>query len=108
MIFASNRPGGFGVYDLYISYRQPDGSWGQATNLGPEINALGTSTSWPQLSPDGKYLFFVSSSEPLKGFAAEHFSYSQLRNLQLSVANGWGNIYWVDAGFIENLPVKSE
>lgn len=38
MIFSSNRPGGFGGLDLYISYMGQDGEWGAAINLGPEIN----------------------------------------------------------------------
>lgn len=37
MIFASNRPGGLGGYDLYYSvYR--DGKWSSPLNMGPEIN----------------------------------------------------------------------
>jgi tetratricopeptide (TPR) repeat protein len=37
LIFASDRPGGFGGLDLYIS-RKVNGDWGPAANLGPEIN----------------------------------------------------------------------
>lgn len=37
LIFSSNRPGGFGGLDLYIS-RKLNGEWGPAVNLGPEIN----------------------------------------------------------------------
>jgi hypothetical protein len=103
LIFASNRPGGFGEYDLYISYRQADGSWGPAKNPGAEINTVGTSTSWPQLSPDGRFLFFVSSSRPLAGFTADDYTYGGLREIQQSVLNGWGNIYWVSTGFVDEL-----
>ena len=53
VIFASTRPGGFSAQDLYISFRQPDDTWGPAVNLGQEINGFGTRTSWPQLSPPG-------------------------------------------------------
>lgn len=103
VIFASNRPGGFGVYDLYISYRQSDGTWGPATNLGPEINSVGTSRSWPQISPDGRFLFFVSSSRPLGGFVAEDYTYAELKRVQESVMNGWGNIFWVSTSFVDTL-----
>ena len=109
VIFASDRPGGFGEYDLYISYRQEDDSWGPAINLGPEINAMGTSTSWPQLSPDGKYLFFVAYSKPLADFGERAYTYEELIEVQQSVENGWGNIYWVSTDFVGSLrPAAAE
>ena len=64
VIFVSRRPGGYGTQDLYISYRQSDDTWGSAINLGPKINTIGTGNSWPQLSPDGKYQFFVGYTQP--------------------------------------------
>ena len=108
VIFVSNRPGGFGDYDLYISHRQADGAWGPATNLGAEINTVGTSTSWPQLSPDGRFLFFVSSSRPLADFGEEDFTYEKLKQVQESILNGWGNIYWVSTGFVDELRSKGD
>ncbi|HEY4651927.1 MAG TPA: tetratricopeptide repeat protein, partial [Pontibacter sp.] len=36
--FSSDRPGGFGGLDLYVSQRFPDGTWSAAINLGPTIN----------------------------------------------------------------------
>lgn len=38
MVFASNRPGGFGGYDLYYS-RFEDGQWTAPTNFGASINS---------------------------------------------------------------------
>ncbi len=38
MVFSSDRPGGMGGLDLYISYKNSSGEWGQPINLGPEIN----------------------------------------------------------------------
>ncbi len=40
MYFASNRPGGFGGYDLYVSYLK-DGIWTYPENLGDRINTEG-------------------------------------------------------------------
>jgi len=37
MVFASNRPGGLGGYDLYYSICK-SGKWGKAHNFGPDIN----------------------------------------------------------------------
>ncbi len=36
--FASNRAGGYGGYDIYRARIYEDGSFGEAENLGPEIN----------------------------------------------------------------------
>lgn len=55
--FASNRPGGYGGYDLYFSdYRE--GRWSFAVNLGPEINTEGNE-AFPYIHPNGR-LFFAS------------------------------------------------
>ncbi len=44
--------------DLYICFRQPDGSWTDKINLGESINSKGYER-FPTVSPDGKYLFFT-------------------------------------------------
>lgn len=40
MYFASNRPGGYGGYDLYVSTKV-NGEWSLPTNLGATINTAG-------------------------------------------------------------------
>jgi Tol biopolymer transport system component len=61
IIFYSSRPGhyGKGGGDLYISFKKDDGNWAQAINLGETFNQGHLSTSFPRLTPDGKYLFFI-------------------------------------------------
>jgi len=57
VIFSSNRPGGFGGYDLYISHRNPQG-YSRPENLGDSINS-----KYDEDSPFidyGKSLFFSS------------------------------------------------
>ena len=85
LIFDGKREGGYGDSDIYISYQQQDGSWGEAINLGDKINT-GAWEASASVTPDGKYLFFN-------------------RNM------GTGNyenvdIFWVDAQFIETLRPK--
>ena len=58
MVFWSNRPGGYGTYDLYVSLRQPDGNWSKPQNLGKKINTRAYEMA-ASISPDGKYLFFT-------------------------------------------------
>jgi tetratricopeptide (TPR) repeat protein len=41
LYFSSNRPGGYGGKDLYVSYRLPNGKWGPAGNMGPDVNTAG-------------------------------------------------------------------
>jgi len=58
MVFWSNRPGGYGTFDLYISLRQPDGKWSEPWNLGEKINTRAYEMA-ASISPDGRYLFFT-------------------------------------------------
>ena len=53
--------------DLYISFRNQDGTWGEAVAM-TGINTQGHDLG-PHLSPDGLYLFFVrTTSAGLKPF----------------------------------------
>ncbi len=58
MIFASDRPGGFGGLDLYVS-KKINGDWGQAINLGPEVNTP-FNEDRPFLINGANTLFFCS------------------------------------------------
>jgi len=46
--------------DLYISFRQSDGSWGEPRHIAEPINSA-AEENWPRISHDGKYLFFSSN-----------------------------------------------
>jgi len=60
LYFASDRPGGFGAYDLYVSQRSgPNDSWGPPQNLGPTINTADSERA-PNFSPDGHLMFFTT------------------------------------------------
>ncbi len=59
LVFASNRPGGFGGFDLYVSFLRPNG-WSRPVNLGPEVNSP-ANEAYPFLAPDGK-LYFASDA----------------------------------------------
>jgi hypothetical protein len=58
LIFSSDRAGGYGYGDLYISYRDKNGTWDEPINMGDSINTR-TQERFPGVSPDGKYLFFT-------------------------------------------------
>jgi len=59
LFFASNKKGGFGEMDLYVTKKDPSGEWGEPVNLGPAINTE-LNEDHPFLSQDGKVLYFAS------------------------------------------------
>ena len=73
IIFASDRPGGYGGMDLYRSSLK-NGEWTTPENLGPDINTQGDEVSPFWLSE--QHLFFSSNGREGRGgldiFLAEH------------------------------------
>ncbi|WP_082433316.1 alpha/beta hydrolase-fold protein [Flagellimonas eckloniae] len=85
MIWDGERASGYGDSDLYISFQEKDGLWGEAINLGSSINTEAwESTAF--VTPDGKYLFFN-----------RNVGSSDYENI---------DIFWVDAKVIEDLRPK--
>ena len=61
LYFKSNRPGGYGGEDLWVSKRRAkDEPWGGPVNLGPIVNGLYWDRE-PSVSNDGLALFFSST-----------------------------------------------
>ncbi len=86
------RDGGHGGSDIYISFKQQDGTWSPATNMGSPINTDLHDTS-PQLSHDGKYLFF---------------SRGEWQTKEDGERNWVGKMFWVDALVIESVRPKQQ
>ncbi|WP_074410415.1 PD40 domain-containing protein [Aquimarina megaterium] len=85
LIWDGERENGYGDSDIYISFKQQDGSWGEAINLGDKINT----SAWEaaaSVTPDGKYLFFN-----------RNMGSDKYENV---------DVLWVDAQIIENLRPK--
>ncbi len=57
--FASERPGGLGVSDIYSAKKNAKGAWSIIKNLGPNINTEYEEDS-PYIDYDGKTLYFSS------------------------------------------------
>ena len=89
MLWDGVRRSGFGESDIYVSFKQADGTWSEAFNLGSTINTAGAE-SRPKVSPDGKYLFFN------KMVVSPHDKGKQQLDL-----------FWVDASVIENLRLRN-
>ena len=88
LIWDSEREGGYGGTDLYISFRQQDDSWGPAINMGEAINT-DANDLYGSVTGDGKYFFF-HSVKIIPGNSSEVEA----------------NIFWVDAQIIEMLRTK--
>lgn len=73
--------------DIYISFRNQDGSWGEAISLGDKINTAAYEQR-AKVTPDGKYLFFWRGDRKVKEDGSAYWV---------------GNPYWVDAKIIEEL-----
>ncbi len=78
-IWDDQRESGFGKADIYISFKQQDGSWGPAINMGDKVNSE-RGDSYATITPDGKYMLFNRSIDE--------------NNV---------DIYWVDMEIIETL-----
>jgi len=88
IIWDGERKDGYGDSDLYISFRQKDGFWGPAINMGDKVN----SDKWDayaSVTPDGKYILFNRRID------------DGSNNDNMNV-----DIYWVDAQVIETLRPK--
>jgi predicted secreted protein len=58
LYFCSNRPGGYGLGDIWVTRRvTKDDPWGEPTNLGPVVNSP-ASEAFTFLSSNGLLLFF--------------------------------------------------
>ncbi len=66
LYFASDRKGGFGGIDMWVSKRQADGRWGEPQNLGSTINTPDTDQA-PFIHADGQTLYFMSNGHPSLG-----------------------------------------
>jgi Tol biopolymer transport system component len=59
LYFASNREGGYGSWDLWMTTRETTSDpWGEPENLGPAVNSP-TDEVFPSISSDGLELYFA-------------------------------------------------
>jgi outer membrane protein OmpA-like peptidoglycan-associated protein/tetratricopeptide (TPR) repeat protein len=65
LFYTSNRPGGKGSYDIWVSERKA-GVWSEPVNLGDSVNTPGLEQS-PFIHPDQQSLYFSSTGWPGMG-----------------------------------------
>ena len=66
LLFSSDRPGGLGGKDIWISYQQSNGRWSEPVNMGAPINTPYDDQA-PYLHADGRTLYFMSNGLPGMG-----------------------------------------
>lgn len=74
---SSGRPDSKGGKDLYVSYKNSDGTWSEPQNLGDSINTEGNEYA-PFLHPDGRTLYFSSDGWP--GMGAQDIFISRMKD----------------------------
>jgi hypothetical protein len=78
LYFASNRPGGVGGFDIWVSQRASENDpWGAPQNLGPTVNSTVRDQA-PSLTIDGHRLYFFSDRPG--GFGGTDIYVSRRRN----------------------------
>ena len=66
LYFTSDRPGGQGGIDIYVSQRDFDDVWGPAENLGPMVNSFYNEET-PFITANNRTLFFSSQGHTTMG-----------------------------------------
>ncbi len=89
LYFVSDGWPGMGGTDIFMSRRQPDGSWGKAINLGYPINTCANETGLI-VSPDGSKAYFSSNREGgFGGLDIYSFDlYDKIKPVPVSYAKG--------------------
>jgi hypothetical protein len=91
-----------GAADYYVFFRDRSGAWSEPVNLGDAINTAEDSTFSASVSPDGRYLFFVSRRFLDRADRPEKLSFSVLEGLHNRPMNGISCIFWISAEVIED------
>ncbi len=100
LYFSSDRPGGYGGYDIWFSSMDTKGRWQTPRNAGPYVNSAAHESA-PSISPDGKLLFFSSDRAGGLGHYDLYFSraakgggWGEARNLGRPFNSRWDDEYF--------------
>ena len=124
LYFSSNRKGGHGGRDIYVSHLE-NGKWSIPENLGETINTKGNEES-PFVHQDGETLYFMSDGHPGLGShdlfisRKESGTWSEVKNLGYPInspasegamivsLNGLEGYYATDRKYLNNTTAKPE
>ena len=86
LYFSSDRPGGYGGKDLYVSHRLPNGKWNEALNMGSSVNTTGDELA-PFIHADNNTLYFTSDGLP--GYGGSDLFVMRRKNAPDSHRDEW-------------------
>jgi Tol biopolymer transport system component len=71
--------------------------------MAEQLSFSGAQDRFPRISNDGKYLFFVSNRWLGNRYFDSRLDLDAIKEKARSISNGLGNVFWVDAGIIEEI-----
>jgi len=87
LFFASDRSGGFGKFDIYLSRKSSGGKWNSPMNMGEQINTA-DNEAYPAIHPEGQVIYFSSDGyieQSMGGFDIFYSTLDQNNNWSRSV-----------------------
>jgi outer membrane protein OmpA-like peptidoglycan-associated protein/tetratricopeptide (TPR) repeat protein len=101
LFFTSDRPGGLGGLDIYMSTKDKKGRWGKPVNLGPKINTPHDEEA-PFMHADGKTLYFSSMGhnsiggfDIFKSEVSNGKNFSEAENMGFPINSQSNDMYFV-------------
>ena len=103
IVSTGGREDSLGGTDYYVVFRSADDRWSEPVNLGARVNSPGDGEFSPYVSPDGRFLFFMSTRTGARDRIPDTLTWKYIREYRMMPEIGNAGIYWVDASFIEEL-----
>jgi len=103
ILCTGNRDDTVGGTDYYVTFRNNADEWSGPINLGDQVNTPFAGEFSPYVSPDGRFLFFMSIRPFPMETLPDTLTWEYLRGFRQLPETGNAGIYWIDASFIEEL-----
>jgi hypothetical protein len=95
LLYAGNEGDSLGSADIYIAFRQPDGSWGKPQHLGDDVNSPALENA-PSLGPGFGELYVSSTRRDEVHFPKPRDDAATLQQRLQSPLNGSRNLWRFD------------
>jgi len=102
---AIGMPDSFGGTDYYLVFRDEKDRWSKPMNMGPTVNSRNPKEWSASVSPDGRFLFFMSGR--MDGRKIDVLTAKTLEQHHNSPQNGNTDIYWIGTSVVEALRSKA-